>query len=77
MAKRRAGRHGELRLVAKIGSVSLVGCKYFLKNVAHNGSLVEELVNCSRYRRWKTDTRDKGDRGSELQRISRQRRVRV
>jgi hypothetical protein len=50
--------HGELRFVAKIGGVSLVGYKYFLKNIAHDGSLVEELVNRSRYRTRKTDTRD-------------------
>jgi hypothetical protein len=38
-------RHRELCFIAKIGGVSLVGCKYFLKNVAHNGSLVKELMN--------------------------------
>jgi hypothetical protein len=36
-------RYGESRLIAKIGGVFLVGCKYFLKNVAHDGSLGEEF----------------------------------
>jgi hypothetical protein len=44
-------RHGELRFVAKIGGVLLVGRKYFLKNVAHNGSLVDRVMNRSRNRR--------------------------
>jgi hypothetical protein len=38
-------RHRELFFIAKIGGVSLVGCQYFLKNAAHNGSPVEELMN--------------------------------
>jgi hypothetical protein len=41
-------------LIIKIGGVSLVGRKYFLSHVAHNGSVVEELMRLSCYRRLKT-----------------------
>src|ERR1022692_3184379 len=38
-------RHREPCFIAKIGGVSLVRCKYFWKNVAHNCSLFGELIN--------------------------------
>jgi hypothetical protein len=67
-------RHSELAFIAKVGAVFLVGCKYFLKNFAHNGSLVEELRNTFVLSKVEERHPKLRDFGSESLWISRQRK---
>src|SRR5215468_6943285 len=78
IAKCRAGGHGELCFIAKVGGVFLVGCRHFLKNAADIGSFflrIDEQFGLSREE--KPTPVDSQDFGSESYRISRQRTVRV